>query len=172
MVRTCTEKKGAIDRLHNTPGTPLAEVNPNRIRRVIDRMDHSPFLLDFQRRDVVLLAIRRLCSHRRWNLWAAHVRTNHVLAVIEAEVKPEKCLNDFKSYASRALNQAGIEEPGRKRWAHHGSTASDVRRKNVTTRAYGVTTLAANCLYSRLAAVGGGRDAHLAEKPVREVTLR
>jgi hypothetical protein len=31
-------------------------------------------------------------------------------------------MNDLKSYASRCLNQAGLDETARKRWARHGST--------------------------------------------------
>ena len=31
-------------------------------------------------------------------------------------------MNEFKSYASRALNRTGREAPDRKRWARHGST--------------------------------------------------
>jgi hypothetical protein len=31
-------------------------------------------------------------------------------------------MNDFKAYASRALNRLGHDAPGRKRWARHGST--------------------------------------------------
>ncbi len=31
-------------------------------------------------------------------------------------------MNDFKAYASRALNAAGMDAPGRKRWSRHGST--------------------------------------------------
>lgn len=55
-------------------------------------------------------------------MWAAHVRSNHVHAIVEAEVPPERVMNEFKSYASRALNRLGCDEPGRKRWARHGST--------------------------------------------------
>jgi len=33
-----------------------------------------------------------------------------------------KVMADFKSYASRRLNQRGIDAPDRKRWARHGST--------------------------------------------------
>lgn len=54
---------------------------------------------------------------------AVHVRTNHVHVVVEAEhVSPEKVMNDFKSYATRRLNQLGCDGPERKRWARHGST--------------------------------------------------
>jgi hypothetical protein len=31
-------------------------------------------------------------------------------------------MNDLKSYASRCLNQAGLDDSDRKRWARHGST--------------------------------------------------
>ena len=42
--------------------------------------------------------------------------------VVEAEARPERVMNDIKSYASRRLNQMGLDEPARKRWARHGST--------------------------------------------------
>ena len=35
---------------------------------------------------------------------------------------PEKILNELKAYASRKLNQAGLDAPDRRRWARHGST--------------------------------------------------
>jgi hypothetical protein len=31
-------------------------------------------------------------------------------------------MGDFKAYASRHLNGMRLDEPKRKRWAHHGST--------------------------------------------------
>ena len=74
------------------------------------------------RRDVVLTSLRERCAERRWSLWAAHVRTNHVHLVVEAEAHPERIMNDLKSFASRCLNQKGLDEPDRKRWARHGST--------------------------------------------------
>ena len=55
-------------------------------------------------------------------LLAAHVRTNHVHVVLEAEMPPERLMNDLKSYASRCLNQLRFEDPTRKLWARHAST--------------------------------------------------
>lgn len=83
-------------------------------------MRDPPYILDASARLTVLSAIREVCSFRNWTLLAAHVRSTHVHAVVEAETPPEKVLNDFKSYASRGLNKTG--EPDRKRWARHGST--------------------------------------------------
>ena len=59
---------------------------------------------------------------RGWVLIAAHVRTNHVHIVAEAHARPEKVMNDVKSYASRSLNELDAAQPDRKRWARHGST--------------------------------------------------
>ncbi|HEY3443978.1 MAG TPA: transposase [Paludibaculum sp.] len=85
-------------------------------------MDQAPYLLDFEGRAVVLQALRDVCLHRGWGLLAAHVRTNHLHVVVEAEVRPERIMGDFKSYASRALNRLGHDCSDRKRWARHGST--------------------------------------------------
>ena len=85
-------------------------------------MDQKPYLLDSIRRPAVLESMREVCLHRGWTLLAAYVRTTHVHAIVEAEAKPEKIMNDFKSYASRKLNRLRCDAPGRKRWAHHGST--------------------------------------------------
>ena len=41
---------------------------------------------------------------------------------LEAEIPPERLMNDFKAYASRRLNRMGLDGPNRKRWARHGST--------------------------------------------------
>ena len=85
-------------------------------------MDQEPYRLDPDSRAAALDAIRELCLHRNWNLLAAHVRTNHVHLVVEADIRPEKIMNDCKSYASRGLNRLGREGSDRKRWARHGST--------------------------------------------------
>lgn len=85
-------------------------------------MKQAAYSLDRDGRAVVLAALREVCSHRGWNLLAAHIRTNHVHAVVESEVRPEKVMNDFKSYASRGLRRLGRDGPDRKYWARHGST--------------------------------------------------
>ena len=100
----------------------MMEADPERVNAETSRIDQPPYRMDENRREVVLAAIRERCKEQRWTLLAAHVRTNHVHAVVEAEVRPERVMNDLKSYASRLLNQQGLDGPGRKRWARHGST--------------------------------------------------
>jgi REP element-mobilizing transposase RayT len=113
------DESGSVDRSHNLYGSRLVEGRPGRLKAEHELMKQSPFTLDAEQRNAVLIAIRDVCAHRGWNLLAAHVRTNHVHAVVEAEDQPERMMNDFKSYASRRLNES---YPPQKRWARHGST--------------------------------------------------
>ncbi len=85
-------------------------------------MDQPAYHMDQMRRDAVLEAIQEVCGHRGWRLLAAHVRSNHVHTVVEAEAEPERVMKDFKAYASRRLNRKNLDHPNRKRWARHGST--------------------------------------------------
>jgi REP element-mobilizing transposase RayT len=113
---------GSVDRRHNAPGTPILEADPARVAFEAELMDQAPYRLDQIRRDAVLGSIQEVCVHRGWSLLAAHVRTNHVHTVVEAEVPPERITGDFKAYASRRLNAMRLDEPNRKRWGRHGST--------------------------------------------------
>ena len=116
------DESGSVDVAHNVPGTPILEANFLRAAHEKLRMDQIPYHLDRIRRDAVLEAIQEVCRHRGWRLLAAHVRSNHVHTVMEAEIPPERVMNDFKAYASRRLNQLGLDGVNRKRWARHGST--------------------------------------------------
>jgi len=115
-------ESGSVDTAHNRPGTPVLGSNLPRVAFEVERMDQPPYHLDHVRRDAVLEAIQEVCTHRGWNLLAAHVRSNHVHTVVESEAEPERVMNDFKAYASRHLNRMGLDTPNRKRWARHGST--------------------------------------------------
>jgi len=85
-------------------------------------MPQAPYLLDAARRQVVLGSLQQVCSYRGWTLLAAHVRTNHIHAVVTASAKPEPVMNAMKAYSSRALNEFSLDDADRRRWARHGST--------------------------------------------------
>ena len=95
-------------------------------------MDQPPYHLDRVRGDAVLEAMRQVCAYRGWKLLAAHVRTTHVHAVVETEAPPERVMTEFKAYASRRLNQMGLDELGRK----HGRdmVARDICGSRSTSR--------------------------------------
>jgi REP element-mobilizing transposase RayT len=113
---------GSVDPEHNLPGSRLVAPNPLRYANERDRMDQPVYEMDQPRRELVMQTIGEVCSHRRWQLVAAHVRSNHVHVVVEGDGPPERMMNNFKSYASRGLTSAGFEDATRKRWARHGST--------------------------------------------------
>ncbi|SPE37657.1 conserved hypothetical protein [Candidatus Sulfopaludibacter sp. SbA6] len=115
-------QSGSVDRDHHVPGTPILEVDSARAAAERELMDQAPYHLDQTRRDAVLETIQGVCAYRGWSLVAAHVRSNHVHTVVQAEVPPERVMSDFKAYASRRLNGMRLDEPNRKRWARHGST--------------------------------------------------
>ena len=113
---------GSVDREHNVPGTPVLATDPALEAANRQRLRQEPYQLDEARRTVVLRTIREVAAHRRWQLWAVHVRTNHVHIVVTAARKPEKVMADFKAWASRRLREACGESADRDRWTQHGST--------------------------------------------------
>jgi REP element-mobilizing transposase RayT len=113
------DERGSVDREHAEYNTDFLPPDSDQQEEARRRMAAPAFVLDAPSRTVVLCAIREVCTHRGWLLHAAHVRTNHVHVVVTAEAPPEKVMNDFKAYASRALNTT---RPDAKRWRRHGST--------------------------------------------------
>ena len=111
----------SVDLHHKLPGTPKLPPNRAWVIRNTDRMAQQPYTLDGARRSVVLNSIVDVCRHRGWKLNAAHVRSNHVHAVIACESPPELVMTTLKRYASKALT-VGLDGPERRRWARHGST--------------------------------------------------
>ena len=105
------EEAGSVDPAHYVPGTAILEPNSVRAAWEEQRLDQPPYSLDRIRRDAVLEAIQEVCARRGWSLLAAHVRSNPVHTVVEAEVPPERVMHDFKTYASRRLNRMRLEEP-------------------------------------------------------------
>jgi len=116
------DESGSVDRRHNLPGSRLLEADPKRASAERRSMAQPPYGMDRHRQEAVLAALLERCSVRCWILLAAHVRARHVHVVVAADARPERIMNDLKSYASRYLNRIGLDEPDRRRWARHGST--------------------------------------------------
>jgi REP element-mobilizing transposase RayT len=56
---------------------------------------------------------------------------DHVHVLLEAEARPERVMNDLKSFASRRLNELGFDTTDRRRWARYGSTRWLWKREDV-----------------------------------------
>jgi REP element-mobilizing transposase RayT len=114
--------QGSVDHEHNVPGTPFLPPDALVEREMRTAMRQEAYALDKMRRSIVLRTIKEVAAHRKWKLWAVHVRTNHVHVVITAECRPEKVMADLKAWCSRRLREACGESSDRDRWAQHGST--------------------------------------------------
>jgi REP element-mobilizing transposase RayT len=111
-----------VDAEHNQFETPWLPADQELEQKERASMTQAPYQMDAQRRRIVLKAIREVCEYREWQLHAIHVRQTHVHVIVSASDTPERIMNDFKAYASRALNRANLDSPDRKRWTRHGST--------------------------------------------------
>jgi len=110
---------GSVDDDSNLYGSRYRATSVALLGHSLARMRHEPCVLSAPARQLVLSSIIEVGSVRNWNVLAAHVRTNHVHAVVEADAVPEKVLLDFKVISSRTLNKL---EGKKRRWARHGST--------------------------------------------------
>jgi REP element-mobilizing transposase RayT len=98
---------------------------PGRQAASAKALEHAPVELRPEERTIVLRTIEEVCQHRGWVLQAAHVRVNHVHAVIQAlraDPTPERVRNDLKAWATRRVIEAGLRPPGTRLWVRHGST--------------------------------------------------
>lgn len=123
--------EGAVDRSHNRYGSPFAKANPGLFAAEQRLMNQDPYELNACKRQVVLEGMVDRCVRNGWDLVAAHVRTNHVHIIVEAEEAAEFVMTQLKCAASRRLNELGFDCPTRKRWARHGSTRRIIGRENV-----------------------------------------
>jgi REP element-mobilizing transposase RayT len=115
--------KGSVDREHNQYGGEFVTPDSQRESESREAMAQSPYIMrSAEERGVVRDAIVGLCSRRGWRLFALHVRTNHVHAVVEAGGDAGRVMSDMKACVSRQLTRAGFDDAARRRWTRHGST--------------------------------------------------
>jgi len=94
---------------------------PRLVAAETEQLKHLPVQLNNSQRKIVEDAIREVCLHRRYTLYAVNARTNHVHSVVSASRVPEPILTAFKSYSTRALRIAGLDN-NIQPWSRHGST--------------------------------------------------
>ena len=128
------DERTSVDRHHCGFDTPRLPPNTARLQTVQRQLKQAPYRLDQQRRrQIVLEALKEACCDREWLVFALHVRSNHVHAVLHAETKPETILKALKGRGSRRLTRAGVDPTCRKRWTRHGSTQYLWREEDVNS---------------------------------------
>lgn len=84
-------------------------------------MKGDVYILGPSERTVVESAIREVCTFRG-ALFAINIRTNHVHVVASNSALPERMMEAFKAYSTRAPRAAQLVDGERKIWSRHGST--------------------------------------------------
>ena len=71
-----------------------------------DRLKHDIILLGKQQRSAVENETARLCDFRKWKLWTANARSNHVHTVVSAsDINGAKVRDQIKANCTRVLRQ-------------------------------------------------------------------
>ena len=83
-----------MDRDHNLAGSRYLPLDARREAAEAGNRRQQPYVLDKERRGLVLKSIREVCSCRIWPLHAAHVRSTHVHVVLTATARPERVMRD------------------------------------------------------------------------------
>ena len=152
------DESGSVDLGHNAVESPLVEADPMRVAAEQGLMDQAPYCMERRHREVVLASLRERCSERQWTLLAAHVRTSHLHIVVKADARPERVMNDLKSYASRCLNRGWISP---RESGGHGTEAQGGWASGRTCRQrFGMwlTSRAIRWLSLRRVSAGGNRS--------------
>ncbi len=116
------DPRGSVDKWHALPGSTFVAANAPRVQRERDRMRFPPMRFEAGHRRAIELAIREVAAFRGWDLKALNVRTTHIHAVVDAGVRPERVMNDFKVWATKRMRASGVAAPDRTIWSRHGST--------------------------------------------------
>jgi hypothetical protein len=108
---------------HCIPGTPYMKDLPGLARASRAAMKGDPIRLRLDQATLAAQDFSATAKYRGWELLAGAVMANHVHLVVGVpdDPPPEKLLQIFKSYASRALNRAFGRPAGGTWWTESGS---------------------------------------------------
>ena len=109
--------------IHNIPGTPYDEDMPALKAWVLQQMKGDPVILAKREADAMILQYQETARIRKWSLEAASVMFNHTHLVVgvPGNPDPERILETFKSWATRAVTKIRPLPPNGALWTVKGS---------------------------------------------------
>jgi len=108
---------------HNVPGTPYDSDMPGLRRSAVKLLKCPPIFLNKAQAKTVYKQLLATSEYRCWQAFAIAVMSNHIHMVVgvPGDPDPSVLLRDFKSYASRALNQNWSKPESETWWTESGS---------------------------------------------------
>jgi REP element-mobilizing transposase RayT len=117
------DERGSVDRrFYNRYGSQKIEPDAEKMASRARLLKAPPFLLGEKARKIVEDSVKEVCRVREYLLYAINVRTNHVHSVVSSHGNPERMMDSFKAYSTKALRAAGLLSADGKVWSRHGST--------------------------------------------------
>jgi REP element-mobilizing transposase RayT len=112
------DERGAVDR-HGKNIYGTADIAPNKKLEEMMKIELKQAAMIFtdEQRRVVEIAIADLCREKGYFLHAVNVRTNHVHAVVSAQMKPERIADALKARATKKLREARLASSELKIWS-------------------------------------------------------
>ena len=117
------DARGSVDSDHNLVGHPVVAPDNERYVWNDGKLAESAFTLNPKARAIVGLSICETARNREWKIVALHVGVNHVHVVLDApDVEPQTAVKSLKSWATRALRDAGALDDRTRVWTKRAST--------------------------------------------------
>ncbi len=99
------DERLSVDRFHNNPGFPKISSDIQLKKTMQDSCKEEAFVLNAPQRETTLQSFIKTCDYFSWNLFAAHVRTNHAHIILQSNIVKEKTMLKLKAYATQALKK-------------------------------------------------------------------
>ena len=115
------DARGSVHRDQDLPNSRFVEPSPAWESFERHLMTESAYELDVPLRDIASRTIQEVCAHRKWTLFALHIRNTHVHVVADIDREPERAVNDFKAYITRRIRENGLDAGRKHFWSLYGS---------------------------------------------------
>ncbi|GIW78990.1 MAG: hypothetical protein KatS3mg105_0797 [Gemmatales bacterium] len=109
--------------VHNVPDTPYDKAMPGLESAAYQLLKGEPIHLRVEHAEIIQAQFRETATIRGWSILALTILFNHFHLVVgvEGDPAPGKILGDFKSWATRTLNERLGKPPSKRWWTERGS---------------------------------------------------
>lgn len=110
-------------KIENRPNTPFLADKIELRRFAASQLKCDPIYLTGRQAEQIAEQFAETAAYRGWKLYAFAIMSNHVHIVVgvNGDPEPPSILRDFKSYASRKLNQTWDKPASETWWTESGS---------------------------------------------------